>query len=165
MFELRPLSPSAIPAALAKAERYRLLNDSGQAESICQDVLAIDPDNQDALAMMILAITDQFRDEGTAAHVGRAERLVPGLRDPYTQAYYGAIINERRARAALDAGRATMAYEWLLGALHGFDRAIGLRPAGNDDAVLRWNTCARVLNAHPYLAPRGEQEYEPVLDD
>ena len=91
-------------------------------------MLAIDPDNQDALAMMILAITDQFRDEGTAAHVGRAERLLPRLRDAYTQAYYGAIINERRARAALDAGRATMAYEWLLAALHGFDRAIGLRP-------------------------------------
>ena len=158
MFELRPLSPAAIPAALAKAERYRLLNDSGQAESICQDVLAIDPDNQDALAMMILAITDQFKDEGTAAHVGRAERLVPGLRDVYTQAYYGAIINERRARAALDAGRATMAYEWLLGALHGFDRAIGLRPAGNDDAVLRWNACVRALQRLPAPPPADRAE-------
>ena len=87
MFELVPLSAAAIPAALAKAERYRLLNESGQAESICLDVLAIDPDNQEALAMMILAITDQFRDEGTAVHVGRAERLVSGLRDAYTQAY------------------------------------------------------------------------------
>ncbi len=158
MFELRPLSAAAIPAALAKAERYRLLNESGQAESICQDVLAIDPDNQDALAMMILAITDQFRDEGTAVHVGRAERLVPGLRDAYTQAYYGAIINERRARAALDAGRATMAYEWLLGALHGFDRAIGLRPAGNDDAVLRWNACVRALQHLPAPAQADRAE-------
>ena len=158
MFELRPLSPAAIPAALAKAERYRLLNDSGQAESICQDVLAIDPDNQDALAMMILAITDQFKDEGTAAHVGRAERLVPGLHDAYTQAYYGAIINERRARAALDAGRATMVYEWLLGALHGFDRAIGLRPGGNDDAVLRWNACVRALQRLPAPSPADRAE-------
>lgn len=158
MFELRPLSASAIPGALAKAERYRLLNDSGQAESICQDVIAIDPDNQDALAMMILAITDQFRDEGTAAHVGRAERLVPQLRDAYTQAYYGAIINERRARAALDAGRATMAYEWFLGALHGFDRAIALRPAGNDDAVLRWNACVRALQDLPAPAQPDRAE-------
>jgi len=158
MFELRPLSAAAIPGALAKAERYRLLNESGQAESICQDVLAVDPDNQDALAMMILAITDQFRDEGTAAHVGRAERLLPQLLDPYTQAYYGAIINERRARAALDAGRATMAYEWLLGALHGFDRAIGLRPAGNDDAVLRWNACVRALQQLPAPAEADRTE-------
>src|SRR6187200_3468702 len=103
MFELRPLSPSAIPSALAKAERYRLLNEGGQAESICQDVLAVDPDNQDALAMMILAITDQFRDEATAMHVGRAERLLPQLHDPYTRAYYAALIHERRARAAIDA--------------------------------------------------------------
>ena len=158
MFELRPLSTAAIPAALAKAERYRLLNESGQAESICQDVLAVDPDNQDALAMMILAITDQFRDEGTASHVGRAERLVPGLKDAYTQAYYGAIIFERRARAALDAGRASMAYEWLLGALHGFDRAIGLRPSGNDDAVLRWNACVRALQHLPAPAPADRAE-------
>ncbi len=158
MFELRPLSAAAVPAALAKAERYRLLNESGQAESICQDVLAIDPENQDALAMMILAITDQFRDEGTAVHVGRAEQLVSGLRDPYTQAYYGAIINERRARAALDAGRATMAYEWLLAALHGFDRAIGLRPAGNDDAVLRWNACVRALRHLPAPAQADRAE-------
>ena len=161
MFELRPLSAAAIPGALAKAERYRLLNESGQAESICQDVLAVDPDNQDALAMMILAITDQFRDEGTAAHVGRAERLLPQLQDPYTQAYYGAIINERRARAALDAGRATMAYEWLLGALHGFDRAIGLRPAGNDDAVLRWNACVRALQHLP--APAAADRTESAI--
>ncbi len=158
MFELRPLSASAVPAALAKAERYRLLNDSGQAESICQDVLAVDADNQEALAMMILAITDQFRDEATAAHVGRAERLVPQLQDPYTQAYYGAIINERRARAALDAGRATMAYEWLLSALHGFDRAMGLRPAGSDEAVLRWNACVRALQRLPAPAQADRAE-------
>jgi hypothetical protein len=145
MFELRPLSKAAIPSALAKAERYRLLNEGGQAESICLDVLAVEPHNQEALAMMILAITDQFRDEATAAHVGRAELLLPQLRDPYTQAYYGALINERRARAALDAGRNTMAYEWLLAALHGFDRAARIRPTGNDDPVMRWNACVRAL--------------------
>ena len=164
MFQLRPLSPSAIPSALAKAERYRLLNEGGQAESICQDVLAIEPDNQDALAMMILAITDQFRDESTAAHVGRAEHLLPQLHDPYTRAYYAALINERRARAAIDAGRPTMAYEWLRAALDGFDRAIGLRPAGNDDAVLRWNTCARILMSHPELVPEPQERFETWLE-
>src|SRR5262245_59683076 len=158
MFELRPLSEGAIPGALAKAERYRLLNESGQAESICLDVLAADPDHQDALATMILAITDQFRDEGTAAHVSRAERLLPQLKDAYTQAYYGALIHERRARAALDAGRATMAYEWLLAAIKGFDRAIALRPAGNDDAVLRWNACVRALSRVPQPADTDRAE-------
>lgn len=161
MFELRPLSPAAIAGSLAKAERYRLLNEPGQAESICLDVLAVEPDHQDALMMLILAITDQFRDDGTAAHVGRAEQLLPRLRDAYTQAYFGAIINERRARAALDAGRASMAYEWLLAALHGFDRAIGLRPSGNDDAVLRWNACVRAIERLP--APSQADRAETAI--
>ena len=46
MDRVRPRSPSskdAVPAALAKAERYRLLNEPGEAESICLDVLQIDP--------------------------------------------------------------------------------------------------------------------------
>ena len=46
MFELKPLNKDAIPAALDKAMRYRLLNEPGAAESICLDVLRIDPENQ-----------------------------------------------------------------------------------------------------------------------
>jgi hypothetical protein len=121
-------------------------------------VLAADPDNQDALATLILAITDQFRDEGTAAHVSRAQRLLPQLKDPYTQAYHGALIHERQARAAYDAGRASMAYEWLLAALKGFDRAIALRPPGNDDAVLRWNACVRAMDKVPTPAEADRAE-------
>jgi hypothetical protein len=158
MYELRPLSPAAIPGSLAKAERYRLLNEPGQAESICLDVLAIEPDHQDALTTLILAITDQFKDAGTAAHVGRAEQLLPRLKDPYTHAYFGALINERRARAAEDAGRVSMAHEWLLAALKGFDRAIAIRPTGNDDAVLRWNACVRALGRLPAPAEADRAE-------
>ena len=43
MFELKRLSADAIPAALEKALRYRLLNDPAEAESICHDVLRIVP--------------------------------------------------------------------------------------------------------------------------
>jgi len=42
MFDLKPLSKNAIPAALAKAERYRLLNEPMQAASICEDVLRVE---------------------------------------------------------------------------------------------------------------------------
>ena len=38
-----------MPAALEKALRYRLLNEPVEAESICRDVLEVDPDNQAAL--------------------------------------------------------------------------------------------------------------------
>ena len=43
--ELKRISQAALPAALAKAERYRLLNEPEQAESICRDVLAVEPKN------------------------------------------------------------------------------------------------------------------------
>jgi hypothetical protein len=34
-FDLKPISIASIPRALEKAERYRLLNEPEQAESIC----------------------------------------------------------------------------------------------------------------------------------
>ena len=60
MPELKQLHKDAIPAALEKAERYRLLNEPGEAESICLDILAVDPDNQRAIITLLLAFTDRF---------------------------------------------------------------------------------------------------------
>ena len=161
MFELRPLSPSAIPAALAKAERYRLLNEPSEAESICLDILAVDATHQEALTTMLLAITDEFQGEGDAARSARSEAILPKLSDEYAQAYYGALIKERRARAYARHGRGQLAYDWLVEALNGFDRALGLRPAGNDDAVLRWNACVRLLAHLP--EPAADQHAQPVI--
>lgn len=149
MLELKHLSPDAIPAALAKAERYRLLNEPAAAESICLDILAVVPDHQDAVVTLLLALTDQFRDEGAARQVARAQDLVPRLHDEYARSYYAAIICERRARAYLASGAAALGRDWLLEALRGFDRAIALRHHGNDEAVLRWNACARALDGLP----------------
>ena len=160
MFELRPLSPAAIPAALAKAERYRLLNEPSEAESICLDILAVDPGNQDALTTMILAITDQFRDH-EGGHARRAEQFLPRLGSDYQRAYYGALIKERRARADWLHGHASVAHGYLVEAMHGFDRAIALRPAGNDDAVLRWNACVRLLQRIP--EPHAHEHVEAAI--
>jgi len=33
------------------------------------------------------------------------------------------------------------------------DKAAELAPDGNEDAVLRWNTCARILNRNPSVRP------------
>ena len=44
-FELKSISEQSIPEALAKVERYRLLNEPSLAESICLDILAIVPDS------------------------------------------------------------------------------------------------------------------------
>ena len=57
-FQLKKISSDGIPHAMEKAERYRLLNDPAQAESICLDVLVVDSDNQDALRCLILSLTD-----------------------------------------------------------------------------------------------------------
>jgi hypothetical protein len=59
-FELKTLSPEAVSRAIAKAERYRLLNEPAEAESICLDALEIEPGNHDALITLLLALTEQF---------------------------------------------------------------------------------------------------------
>ena len=161
MLELKPLSKDAISSALAKAERYRLLNEPHEAESICLDVLEIEPDNQQALVMLLLALTDQCS-EGLGA-ASRAEQLASQLKSEYERLYYSGLVAERRARAHLTRGGAAAAgaYEWLMDALDYFERAERVRPTGNDDAILRWNTCVRVLRQHPHLRPTGQGREEP----
>ena len=156
MFRLKPLSRDAIPAALAKAERYRLLNEPGEAESICLDVLEIDRGNQEALVILILALTDQFPHESSSKAVTRAGELVSALTEEYDRAYYSGIIRERRAKAVLHHhryGATTTAIEWLREAMSFYERAETVRPAHNDDAVLRWNACARLLMQLPDIEP------------
>ena len=162
---LKPITREGIPAALQKAERYRLLNDSSAAESICLDVLEIDPTNQEALVSLLLAITDQFR-HGHPEGVSRAREVLPRLTDEYERLYYAGIICERRARAHLDRdalGSAEVAAEWFRDAMRWYEKAEIIRPGGNDEAILRWNTCVRMLERHE-KAPIA-REYEPALDD
>ena len=101
MFELKPLSREAVGRALEKAERYRLLNEPGEAESICLDILHVEPENQQALITLLLARTDEF-DQPTG-DVARAQEVVPRLKGAYEQAYYAGIVLERKARAQLRA--------------------------------------------------------------
>src|SRR5947209_5113484 len=136
--ELKPLTQEAIPKALEKAERYRLLKEPAQAESICLDVLQIDPGNQQALVMLLLALTDQF-EQGMAGTVTQAREVLTRLTDEYARLYYAGIIAERRAGARLQhGGRGSefVAYEWLREAMTWYEKAEAIRPAGNDDALL-----------------------------
>lgn len=163
--ELKAPHKEAIPAALAKAERYRLLHEPWQSESICQDVLRIDPDNQEALIMLVLALTDQF-DRGV--RTDDANQLIPHLRDEYDRAYYSGLISERRAYCLLHQSRhgsSSTIYEWLMEAMTWYERAEAIRPPQNDDALLRWNTCARVLMRNPQLKPAPEERQEPILSE
>jgi hypothetical protein len=163
--ELKSLHKDAIPGALAKAERYRLLHEPWQSESICQDVLRVDPANEAALITLILALTDQF-DHG--AHVEEAKDLIPRLHDEYDRAYYSGIIWERRAQALLHQARhgsGAIIYEWLREAMAWYEKAEAIRPPQNDDALLRWNTCARLLLRHPEIKPAPQERTEPIMSE
>jgi len=162
---LKPITHEGIPSALQKAERYRLLNDSAAAESICLDVLDVDPGNQEALVSLLLAITDQFTEE-LADGVRRAKEVLPRLTDPYERVYYTGIISERRARAQLHRGAlgsADVAAEGFRDAMRSYEKAEAMRPAGNDESILRWNTCVRMLGRHERTP--AVSEYEPALED
>jgi hypothetical protein len=166
MSEFKPISREAIPLALEKAERYRLLNEPAQAESICLDVLAVDPDNQEALTMLLLALTDQFR-TGPSDCYPQAEAVVPKLRGEYERLYYRGIILERRGQARAiqgGPGSARAAYQWVRQAMDCYEKAEALRPPGNDDTLLRWNSCLRLCERYQ-LAPEPEETAMPVLGD
>jgi tetratricopeptide (TPR) repeat protein len=166
MFELKRLSTTGIPAAIAKAERYRLLNEPGEAESICLDILEVDPENREVLVMLLLSLTDQFA-EGRRDGVAEARALVPRLADEYDRAYYSGIIAERLGKTRLHAqapGASSMAYELFKEAMSWYEKAEAIRPPGNDDPILRWNTCARILMRTPGLGPAGEEWVEPYLE-
>jgi hypothetical protein len=164
IFELKTLSPDAVAGALEKAERYRLLNEPTEAESICRDALHVDATSQEALVMLLLALTDQFADNPRrfAVAAGAAERL----RDDYERAYYTGLVRERRAKAHLKHDGPVLGpqvYEWLRDAMQWYERAEAIRPAGNDDALLRWNACARLIMHDHRLVPASEERAEPLL--
>jgi hypothetical protein len=164
-FELKPLSREGIGPALDKAMRYRLLNEPGEAESICHDVLRIDPNNQQALVLLVLALTDRFG-RGYAVGVIQAQEILPRLRAEYDRAYYGGIIAERRAKVQLSQhgpGSGTDAFELLRQAMNLYEKAEALRPPGNDDALLRWNACARIIMRNN-LSPRDDEKVDLPLE-
>ena len=165
MFELKTLSRGAIPAALDKAMRYRLLNEPGDAESICLDVLRIDPDNQQALVTLLLAMTDRLA-KGYAVGDAQLQEVLARIRNDYERAYYSGIVCERRAKVHLGRGApgsGSDAYEWLIEAMGWFEKAEAIRPPGNDDAIIRWNACARIITRNR-LAPRQAEGSEPFLE-
>ena len=164
MFKLKPIEKSSIPRAIEKAERYRLLNEPVEAESICRDVLEVDSTNQKALVVLLLALTDQFE---KGIPVSEAQSILPRLGHEYNKAYYGGIICERRAKALLEmgsVGSAFVAYDWFMQAIRLYEKAESLRPPENDDAILRWNTCVRILERNPELKPSFDDRIELPLE-
>jgi hypothetical protein len=147
--KLKTISKSGIAEAIAKAELYRYLNEPEEAESICRDILAADPKHMLGLRTLGLAITDQFSG-GPGDRYAEVEKIFGSLTDAYERLYYTGLLCERRVKAQLRGGRAPHTLLPLLEkALQCFAEAEQVRPPGNDDAILRWNRCVRLLKSEP----------------
>jgi hypothetical protein len=163
-FELKSISEQSIPEALAKVERYRLLNEPSLAESICLDILAIVPDHQQALISLLLARTDQFPSHMDAKS---AQEVLAQIKGAYERAYYEGIIWERLGNARIrqgGAGAGPSSYHALREAMDRYEKAMNFATPGNDDAILRWNTCARVIMQNPHIRPAPESEFLEAWD-
>jgi len=166
MLQLKPLSKDAIPKALIRAKHYRLLNEPWQAQSICRDILKVDPDNKLALLYLILAITDEFGTEKSSSY-SEAKNLCEQLSDEYERYYYRGLIEERSGKAILK--RATprvkyIAYEYYRLAMTFFEKAEKIQPKGNQDAILRWNACVRGIEEFKLKPSPDENRIQPFLD-
>ncbi len=167
MVELKTIKQENISSALALAKQYRLLNEPDEAESICLDILEVDPNHQDTLITLLLALTDKFDDSGLSPSFDNAKAIVDRLAVPYCKAYYLGIIFERRAKHSLKLGNpgcGTAAYEWFAKALKAYDEALASCDPDNQDAVLRWNSCARIINTNPEVKPDDQNTPEMFLD-
>jgi len=167
MIDIKPISAESNPKAIERAERYRLLNEPVEAESICLDILEVDPENQRVLVVLLLALTDQFDFHTNPQAVTEATRVLDRLQDDYSRAYYHGVICERRAKAHF--GRGGMgdrftAHEWFVRAMEYYETAEAIRSPGNDESILRWNTCARILNRHRELEAPQREVAEQMLE-
>lgn len=165
-FELKPLSKEAIPAALRRAERYRFLNEPHIAASICRDILRVDERNQEAVEHLILAITEQF-ERSPRSQPAAARKLLPLLETDYNRLYYEGLILERDARACLhraNPNSGEIAYDRFRHAMELFEEAEAVRPKGNDDALLRWNTCVRAIRDIAHVVAPVHDDFHPLLE-
>ena len=165
-FTLKPISKDGVASAIDKAEQYRLLNQPQQAESICLDVLEVDKGNQKAMITLLLALTDQFGKSASTAQ-RKAEDVAKSLKDNYARLYYTGIVRERMGSAALHSdfpGSDFDAYEWYLEAMDFYEQAdTANQDSKNEDSILRWNTCARIIMQYQ-LKPRPDGDESGMLE-
>jgi tetratricopeptide (TPR) repeat protein len=166
MFKFKTISKETIPAAFERAERYRLMNEPLDAESICHDILNVDPNNQQALRTLLLALSEQF-ETNLYPPYDKAVGILTRLMDDYTKTFYEGIIYERRAKALMKRhglGTGRLAYAWFKKAMNCYEKAIELSPSRNDDAALRWNSCARIIIQNSDVEPESQKFEEHMLE-
>lgn len=163
--ELKDLPQGEMSTALAMAQRCRAVSEPQEAESICLDVLRTEPDNQEALVLLLLARTDLL-EEGLPGGVERAREPLSRLSSQYDRAYYDGIVCERQARYLLRSrGRHTsfVAWEWFQHAMDHFEDAARLSPQ-RIEAALRFNACVRLIERNRHCVPRPQENGEHGIE-
>lgn len=158
-FQIKSIRQESVAHSLEMARRYRLLNEPTQAESICLDILALEPDNEAARVELVLTMSDQFA--GTRKSPRRADIIahIEKLSNEYERLYYKGLVLEREGMAFLQRGHAAaFAYDGLRDAMECYEHAEKLRPPGNDDAILRWNACVRAIQREQLKPPVDYRE-------
>jgi len=155
---LHDIHAESIELALDRARQYRSLLEPEIAESICLDILNIEPENQSALVVYILALTDQISISGSQSPFQDIEVAIAKLTSEYKQLYYTGIVLERRARFMLSQPMSrAFAYDYFIKALECYQQAEQMRPDHNDEAILRWNSCLRTIQREK-LEPLSETD-------
>jgi len=161
--KLHDIHQDAIELALEKARQYRSLIEPEIAESICLDILNIDPENQEVLIVYILSLLDQILRSENKIELKTIERIIDRLTSSYQRFYYSGLLHERMARAmVIQPMSRSFAYDYFFQALRCYKEAQAISPEGNDEAILRWNSCIRTIEKEK-LTPH--QDSEDVLID
>lgn len=143
---LHDIHVDAIDSALAKARQYRSLLEPEIAESICLDILNIDDNNQQALVIYILSLTDQLHHTEKQSQIKLIQKTIVRLESDYERHYFTGILNERRARFLISQPMShSFAYEYFIEAIAAYQQAEESSPANNDEAILRQNSCIRTI--------------------
>lgn len=155
---LHDIHTNSIELALDKARQYRSLLEPEMAESICLDILNIDEENQQALVLYILALSDQLHHPDKQVQIKIIQQAIEKLHSEYHRDYYAGLLNERQARFLLSQPMSrSFAYDYFIEALQYYQKAEQLRPENNDEAILRWNSCIRTIQKEK-LEPRRDNE-------
>lgn len=155
---LHDIHADSIDLALDKARQYRSLIEPEMAESICLDILNIDEDNQSALVIYILALTDQIQHQDKQTQIKVIQQAIEKLDSQYRRDYYTGLLNERQARFLMSQPMSrSFAYGYFIEALKSYQQAEQSRPQHNDEAILRWNSCIRTIEKEK-LEPRRDSE-------
>ncbi len=156
--KLHDIHGDAIESALSKARQYRSLLEPEIAESICLDILHIDVNNQSALVVYILALTDQLHHPEKKPQIKDIQRAINRLESEYQRHYYTGLLHERRARFMISQPMShSFAYDYFIEAMQCYKQAKNLSPEHNDDAILRWNSCVRTIQKEK-LTPRRDSD-------